>query len=103
MPFTRAQLNLLHHSMAHLANMSAIYQDSMVKLKGCFALLRRSRSKNKGTGTGPANMWLKDFSKKSRDIVNLARGMHLRGQPLNANALPVVKAAGGLKASHCYL
>ncbi|PZP41897.1 MAG: hypothetical protein DI595_22810, partial [Agrobacterium fabrum] len=30
---------------------------------------------------------LKDFSKKSPDIANLARGMHLRGQPLNANAL----------------
>ncbi|EPR07479.1 hypothetical protein L902_18315 [Agrobacterium radiobacter DSM 30147] len=49
--------------------------------------------------TGP----LKDFSKNSPDIANLARGMHLTRQPLNANALPVVKATASLKASHCYL
>ncbi len=103
MPIPRAQLNLLHHNMARLAMLCAIYQDSMMKLEGCFAVLRRNRSENERAGTGPNNIRLKEFSKKSPDNANLARGMHLTCQPLKANALPVVKATGGLKASHCYL
>ncbi|CDI09381.1 protein of unknown function [Agrobacterium pusense] len=65
--------------------------------------MRRNRSPFAGNPEALRQRTLKDFSKKSPDIANLARGMHLRGQPLNANVLPVVKAAGGLKASHCYL